>query len=263
MTELDTEKVNKSTFNAQTILAAVSDNTPVAVSVDPSRFIGRTDISDISELTSAAALTILNVESGADVTDATNVAAAGAVMDGDFAAADEIMVGTGVGTHGQITLGASEFLAKKAANAATNVSATDARTILNVEDGSTADQSDAEIKTAIENATSLTLTGPFIHTPSTDTSITAAGGITVTRAIMRIAGDSGAIDITADPQIVAGTDGQIVIIQGTHDTNMVTLDNGTGLALSAQIILAKNDNITLMYDSGETVWIETSRTTVT
>ena len=74
VTELDTEKVNKSTFNAQTILAAVSDNTPVAVSVDPSRFIGRTSISDISELTSAAALTILNVESGADVTDDVNVA---------------------------------------------------------------------------------------------------------------------------------------------------------------------------------------------
>jgi len=75
------------------------------------------------------------VETSADVTDATNVAAAGAVMDADFAAADEVMVGTGAGTHGQVTLAASQFLAKKAAGAATNVTAAEARTILNVADG--------------------------------------------------------------------------------------------------------------------------------
>ena len=73
--------------------------------------------------------------------DTTDVASAGAVMDADFTAADEIMVGTGSGTHNQVTLAASEFLAKKAAGAATNVSAADARTILNVEDG--ADATDA------------------------------------------------------------------------------------------------------------------------
>lgn len=75
------------------------------------------------------------IEAAADVTDATNVAAAGAVMDADFAAADQIMVGTGAGTHGQVTLAASQFLAKKAAGAATNVTAAEARTILNVADG--------------------------------------------------------------------------------------------------------------------------------
>lgn len=103
----------------------------------------------------------------------------------------------------------------------------------------------------------------LINIPSSDTAITAAGGITVTNAIMRVAGDAGPIDITADPQIAAGTDGQMVIIQGTHDTNTVTLDNGTGLALSAQIILAAQDNISLMYDTGDAEWIELSRTTVT
>ena len=102
----------------------------------------------------------------------------------------------------------------------------------------------------------------LVYTPSSDIAITAAGGITVTKTIMRVAGDSGAIDITANPQIIAGTDGQVVIIQGTHDTNTVTLDDGNGLALSAQCVLAAQDNITLMYDSGDAEWIETSRTTV-
>lgn len=84
----------------------------------------------------AAQITKLDaIEAAADVTDATNVAAAGAVMDADFTAADEVMVGTGAGTHGQVTLAASQFLAKKAAGAVANVTATEARTILNVADG--------------------------------------------------------------------------------------------------------------------------------
>ena len=102
----------------------------------------------------------------------------------------------------------------------------------------------------------------LVYTPSSDIAITAVGGITVTKAIMRIVGDGGAIDITANPQIAAGTDGQVVIIQGTSDANTVKLDDGNGLALSASITLAAQDNITLMYDSGDSEWIETSRTTV-
>ena len=103
----------------------------------------------------------------------------------------------------------------------------------------------------------------FAGAPSSDTNITAAGGITVTNLIMRVQGNGGAIDITADPQIAAGIDGQMVTLFGASDANTLTLDNGTGLALSAQMVLSKLDNITLVYDSGENVWIETNRTTVT
>lgn len=49
------------------------------------------------------------IESGADVTDATNVAAAGAVMDGDFSA-DGIMVRTGAGAYASRTLVAGNGL---------------------------------------------------------------------------------------------------------------------------------------------------------
>ena len=79
-----------------------------------------------------------NIETAADVTDATNVAAAGAVMESDYTAADVVLVGTGVGTVGAVTLAASQFLGKKAAGAATNLTATEARTILNVADGANA-----------------------------------------------------------------------------------------------------------------------------
>jgi len=50
------------------------------------RILGRVDNSDasVAELTKAQVLTMLNVEDGADVTDATNVAAAGALMDSEL-----------------------------------------------------------------------------------------------------------------------------------------------------------------------------------
>lgn len=97
------------------------------------------------------------------------------------------------------------------------------------------------------------------NTPSSDTAITAAGGITPTKTLMRIVGDGGAIDITASPQIAAGTvDGQKLIIQGTHDTNTVTIDDGTGVATDsgASLTFGKNDNAEFMWDAGESEWLQ-------
>lgn len=182
--------VMEADYNAQTILVATTDDTPVALGVGASELVGRTAVGNIDSLTMAEARTILNVADGAtlypdtgeqafldadhskldgvdalaDVTDATNVAAAGAVMDGDFTAADEVMVGTGSGTHSQVTLAASQFFAKKSTGAATNVSATEARTILNIENGATADQSTAEIRTAVEAATDSNVFTDADHT---------------------------------------------------------------------------------------------------
>lgn len=86
---------------------------------------------------------------------ATTVQAMGEELDtekiahDEFTAADEVMVGTGAGTHGQVTLGANEILGK-ADGAAKNLSATEVRTILNVEDG-------AEVNNISDvNATDLT-----------------------------------------------------------------------------------------------------------
>jgi hypothetical protein len=59
-------------------------------------------------------------------------------MESDYTAADVVLVGTGVGTVGAVTLAASQFLGKKAAGAATNLTATEARAILNVADGANA-----------------------------------------------------------------------------------------------------------------------------
>jgi hypothetical protein len=78
---------------------------------------------------------------------------------------------------------------------------------------------------------------------------------------MRVQGSGGAVNITVDPQIADGTDGQIIIIKGISNTNTLTLDEGTGLSLTsaASFTLGAKDTISLMYDAVDDVWIEISR----
>jgi hypothetical protein len=90
--------VAKADYDAYSILRADSDNTPTVLTVAASTIVGRKSTDGIVALSAAEALTILNVEAGADVTDATNVAAAGAVMESDFTAAGMLVVGSGSGT---------------------------------------------------------------------------------------------------------------------------------------------------------------------
>jgi hypothetical protein len=98
--------VMESDYNAQTILVAVTDNTPTALTIAENEILGRTSGGNVDGLTATQVRTIINVENGADVTDATNVAAAGAAMAGgafhdsfsDFVANEHIDWTTDQGT---------------------------------------------------------------------------------------------------------------------------------------------------------------------
>lgn len=110
----------------------------------------------------------------------------------------------------------------------------------------------------------ITLKGGTVHTPSSTQAITAAGGITAAMlgyGITRIQGSGGAVDITANPQIADGADGQIIRLQGDSDTNTVKFDDGTGLQLAgaASCTLGKGDILCLTYDAGDDIWYEISR----
>ena len=102
------------------------------------------------------------------------------------------------------------------------------------------------------------------ETPSISsvTNITAAGGITKTAVIMKVQGNSAAIDITADPQIAAGsTDGEELELWFVHATYSVKLDNGTGLQLQGGTsFTGKNgDRMKFNWDADATKWVEASR----
>ena len=68
--------VMESDYNAQTIMMAVFDDTPLPVGISVANVVGRTAIGNVESLTMAQlrADTMLDVEESADVTDAANVA---------------------------------------------------------------------------------------------------------------------------------------------------------------------------------------------
>lgn len=109
-----------------------------------------------------------------------------------------------------------------------------------------------------EDSASIAEITNLVLTPSSITNITAGGGITVTNGQMRVQGSGGAVTITANPQIAAGVDGQIVVVQGQSNTNTITISTGTGLHLhsGSTITLRDHDYLTLVYDSGTSEWEE-------
>ena len=78
---------------------------------------------------------------------------------------------------------------------------------------------------------------------------------------MRVQGNAGAVNISANPQIAAGQDGQVVIIQGKSNVNTVLFEDDNGLALSGGVsfTMGDRDTITFVYDAGDGLWIEIAR----
>lgn len=97
-------------------------------------------------------------------------------------------------------------------------------------------------------------------TRAAPTNVTAAGGITPAgkwfEAIF-CQGSGGAIDITANPQIAAGTVGQLLLLIGRSSTNTLKFDDGTGLALNGSMTLEADDTLLLFCDG--TNWVEITR----
>jgi hypothetical protein len=91
--------------------------------------------------------------------------------------------------------------------------------------------------------------------------ITDIGGVTSTadqRALIFISTSGGAVTVTANPQISAGTKvGQELRLVGTSDTNYVILNDGNGLSLNGQILIKNKVSIDLWWDGA--VWNENDR----
>ena len=115
------------------------------------------------------------------------------------------------------------------------------------------------------------LTPELFGTRTTGRAIVAGTGITsgasdmsttAVRQIVFVDG-SGGVDITASPQIEAGTViGQEMRVCGTDDTDWVQLDTGNGLSINGPAILGKDDCINLMWLGSDGVtsdWVEQSR----
>jgi len=68
---------------------------------------------------------------------------------------------------------------------------------------------------------------------------------------MNVVSDGGAITISANPQIVAGKDGDILTLRGTSNVDTIQLDDSPTLFLNGggSIILKYGDTINLVYNT--------------
>lgn len=104
--------------------------------------------------------------------------------------------------------------------------------------------------------------GSITGSRASPSAIVAGTGIAFTgtfaKNIWFIQGSGGAVDISANPQIAAGTNvGQRLLLIGRSDTNTVQLDDSNGLSLNGTCILGEDENIELFFDG--TSWVELSR----
>jgi hypothetical protein len=95
--------------SANSIIAAETANAPAVLAVAANGIVGRLSTAAIASLTPANVRTIINVEDGAQTCNATRVAAAGAVMESDFAANGDIIYSAantaailGIGANGEV-----------------------------------------------------------------------------------------------------------------------------------------------------------------
>ena len=114
---------------------------------------------------------------------------------------------------------------------------------------------------AASDLTPASYVGQITGTRASPSLIVAGTGIAFTGAFAEntwfIAGSGGAVDISANPQIVAGTLGQRLRLVGRHAINTVQLDTGTGLWLNGTCILGEGEILNLWCDGVS--WVEQSR----
>lgn len=132
------------------------------------------------------------------------------------------------------------------------------RIYLQTADGLAASTSDNTVTTKV----TVMGNGGLIYAPKNTGNVVAGTGITAAMCAfdIRYNGNS-AIDISANPQIAAGTDGQVIKITGLSDTNTLLLEDGNGLQLAGGVsfTLGAGDVIQLHYVTSLSVWVEDSR----
>ncbi len=108
------------------------------------------------------------VEASADVTDTTNVNAAGATMNTDYNA-NTVLLATSDDTPVAVVINASTFVGRKASGDPVAMSAAEARTVLNVGEGATALTDSASLAAALSDETGTGAvvfgTSPTLTTP--------------------------------------------------------------------------------------------------
>lgn len=97
--------------------------------------------------------------------------------------------------------------------------------------------------------------------PKATQTLVATNAIEVDATLIRVAGSGGAVTLTSTPTIADGSDGQIVVIRGTDDTNTITIQDIGAIASNVDMggvnrTLGANDYLGLLFNSDSGNWEE-------
>lgn len=121
--------------------------------------------------------------------------------------------------------------------------------------------------TTLAASGAATLSGPTFTPSSAIQSLLAATPVNPNASKIRVAGNGGAVTLTAIPTISSpAQDGQRLLILGTDGTNTVTFQDESALAGSklnlaggANMVLGLGDVLELVWDATLAAWYEVSR----
>jgi hypothetical protein len=163
------------------------------------------------------------------------------VNEAGFTAKGDLLIGTGSGTNGTLSVGSNTFIL-------------------------TADSTQT---TGVKWAAAPSV-GPVLNgTSASPQAVTVSGGVSLSGVsyfnVAFVVGSPGAVTVTATPSITACTaDGQQLKVIGTDNTKTVTLQDqanlaSSGLSLNGNWIGAKDSVLTLHCDITQGLWVEDSR----
>lgn len=214
---------------------------------------------DTNAFTDAEKAKLAAIEAAADVTDATNVNAAGAVMESDYDA-NSILAATSDNTPIPVTVAEQTLLGRITAGVIAALTATQVRTLLNVEDGATADMSAAEILAALltVDGSGSGLDADLLDGQNSAAFASAAQGILAESAmqptiydahtILRATSDNTPAALTVAEQTLVGriTAGNITALTATEVRTLLNVTDGATNKPIQSLTIACSDESTAL-----------------
>jgi len=202
-----------------------------------------------------------------NVTESTDKDTGALVVQGGVGVEKNLNVGGTVGVIGAVTLANTTASTDKDTGALVVEGGVGVEGAINV-GGALSVAGNATLGNAIGTDTvtvsaKTTFAGAVVVSPSGVLQIEAGTGITATHlqnAYLKVRGDSGAVDLTVNPQIAGGTAGQMLTLQGTDSTNTLKLDDGNGLVLAGGVAFTIKSGHLIQFIFDGSVWRETFRT---
>ena len=108
------------------------------------------------------------------------------------------------------------------------------------------------------------LTGGTSGTPvfalsATSSSLAAGATLTPATPLHRVQGNGAARTLDATTPIAAGVDGQVLILEGVHASNTITIRDSGTVDLNGDITLGLGSTLQLTYNSSRAKWVELHR----